>query len=167
MIPSKVERFIFMPYLEKLLAGKSREAYWSFLESVFGYLYYDCATKLDCPPSGYSKPFLYEKIHNLIKQDLFDRVICSGDVDISIEALNKEIYTELSVPCDPSGNDVYMGVELPISAVRQHPEKFPNVRRLVESDDFFMMQEYNNVKAYYEKLRRRILDEEDSDDLFD
>ena len=48
MIPSKVERFIFMPYLEKLLAGKGREAYWSFLESVFGYLYYDCATNLDC-----------------------------------------------------------------------------------------------------------------------
>ena len=119
------------------------------------------------PPSGYSKPFLYEKIHNLIKPDLFDRVVCSGDVDISIEALNKEIYTELCVPCDPSGNDVYMGVELPISAVRQHPEKFPNVRRWVESDDFFMMQEYNNVKAYYEKLRRRIQDEEDSDDLFD
>ena len=44
MIPNKVERFIFMPYLEKLLAGKGREAYWSFLESVFGYLYYDCAT---------------------------------------------------------------------------------------------------------------------------
>ncbi len=81
--------------------------------------------------------------------------------------MNKEIYTELCVPCDPSGNDVYMGVELPISAVRQHPEKFPNVRRWVESDDFFMMQEYNNVKAYYEKLRRRIRDEEDSDDLFD
>ena len=94
-------------------------------------------------------------------------MVYSGDVDISIEALNKEISTELCVPCDPSGNDVYMGVELPISAVRQHPEKFPNVRRLVESDDFFMMQEYNNVKAYYEKLRRRIQDEEDSDDLFD
>jgi hypothetical protein len=30
-----------------------------------------------------------------------------------------------------------------------------------------MMQEYNNVKGYYEKLRRRIQDEEDSDDLFD
>ena len=27
MIPSKVERVIFMPYLEKLLAGKGREAY--------------------------------------------------------------------------------------------------------------------------------------------
>ena len=27
-----------------------------------------------------------------------------------------------------------------------------------------MMQEYNNVKGYYEKLRRRIQDEEDSDD---
>ena len=60
-----------------------------------------------------------------------------------------------------------MGVEFPISAVRQHPEKFTNVRRWVESDVFFIMQEYNNVKAYYEKLRRRIQDEEDSDDLFD
>ena len=66
-----------------------------------------------------------------------------------------------------TGTDVYMGVELPISDVRQHPEKFPNVKRLVESDDFFMMQEYNNVKTYYEKLLRRIQDEEDSDDLFD
>ena len=167
MIPSKVERFIFMPYLEKLLAGKGREAYWSFLESVFGYLYYDCDTNLDCPPSGYSKPFLYEKIHNLIKPDLFDRVVCSGDANVPIQALNKEIYTELCVPCDPTETDVYMGVELPISAVRQHPEKFTNVRRWVESDDFFMMQEYNKVKAYYEKLRRRIQDEDDSDDLFD
>ena len=59
------------------------------------------------------------------------------------------------------------GVDDLISAVRHHPEKFTNVRRWVESDDFFMMQEYNNVKAYYEKLRRRIQDEEDSDDLFD
>ena len=98
---------------------------------------------------------------------MFDRISCTGEVDISIEALNKEIYTELCVPCDPTGTDVYMRVELPISAVRQHPEKFTNVRRLVESDDFFMMQEYNNVKTYYEKLRRRIRDEEDSDDLFD
>ena len=69
--------------------------------------------------------------------------------------------------CFPSGNDVYMGVELPISAVRQHPEQFPNVRRLVEADDFFMMHEYNDVKAYYEKLRGRVQAEEDSDDLFD
>lgn len=92
------------------------------------------------------------------------QILCYiGIIDITVE----KIYTEFCVPCDPTGTDVYMGVELPISAVRQHPEKFQNVRRLVESDDFFMMQEYNNVKAYYEKLRRRIQDEEDSDDLFD
>ncbi len=146
MIPRKVERFIFMPYLEKLLAGKGRKAYWSFIETVFGHLYYNKATNLDCPPSGYSKPFLYEKIHNLIKSDLFDRVPCASSTDISTDALDKEIYTELCVPYDPTGSDAYMGVELPISAVRQHPEKFPNVRRWVEADDFFMMQEYNDGK---------------------
>ena len=60
-----------------------------------------------------------------------------------------------------------MSVELPISAVARFQKFPPNVRRWVEGDDFFMMLEYNNVIAYYEKLRRRIQDEEDSDDLFD
>ena len=60
-----------------------------------------------------------------------------------------------------------MGVELPISSIRQHSEMFTNERRWVEDDDFFMMQEYNNVIAHYEKLRRRIQDEEGTDDLFD
>ncbi len=35
-------------------------------------------------------------------------------------------------------------------------QKLPNVRRWVEAYDFFMMQEYNNVKANYEKPQRRI-----------
>ena len=109
MIPRKVERFIFMPYLEKLLAGKGRKAYWSFIETVFGHLYYNKATNLDCPPSGYSKPFLYEKIHNLIKSDLFDHVPCASSVDISTDAPDTEIYTELCVPYDPTGSDAYMG----------------------------------------------------------
>jgi len=44
MIPDKVERFIFLPFLDKLLTGysqKGEEEYWEFLEDQYPYLNYE------------------------------------------------------------------------------------------------------------------------------
>ena len=164
MIPNKVERFIFMPYLKKLLNGKGIEAYWLFLEYVFGELLcYDDAGYLICSPNS----FLWTKITNLIDQDSMDLASYTNHPSIISEAVIEEIHRELSNPLDHDvieGHHIY---HLQISVIRRQPERFPKVRQMMEKDVFFIMQEYNSVKAYYEKLRRRIQDEEDSDDLFD
>lgn len=44
MIPDKVERFIFLPFLEKLLTGysqKGEDEYWEFLENQYPFLNYE------------------------------------------------------------------------------------------------------------------------------
>lgn len=44
MIPEKIERFIFLPFLEKLLtscAEKGTDEYWEFLEQIYPYLNYE------------------------------------------------------------------------------------------------------------------------------
>lgn len=44
MIPEKIERFVFLPYLEKLIADcseKGADEYWEFLERMYPYLTYE------------------------------------------------------------------------------------------------------------------------------
>ena len=152
-----------MPYLEKLLNGKGIEAYWLFLEYVFGELCYDDAGYLICTPNS----FLYLKITNIIDQDSLDLASYTNHPSIISEAVIEEIHRELSNPLDHDvieGHHIY---HLQISVIHQQPERFPNVKQMMEEDVFFMMQEYNVMKAYHEKLRRMIQDEEESDDLFD
>ncbi len=47
MIADKVERYIFLPYLDELIAEceKHDDAYWEFLERLYPYLYYEYGTK--------------------------------------------------------------------------------------------------------------------------
>ena len=67
MIPEKIERFIFLPFLERLMQECNKngeaEAYWEFLENQYPALYY---TEGETGDSYYNEPqsFLYGKIVN-------------------------------------------------------------------------------------------------------
>jgi len=67
MIPEKIERFIFLPFLENLILECNKngedEAYWEFLENQYPALYY---TEGETGDSYYNDPqsFLYERIVN-------------------------------------------------------------------------------------------------------
>lgn len=67
MIPEKIERFIFLPFLEELLKECNKngedEAYWEFLDSQYPALYY---TEGETGDSYYNDPqsFLYGKLIN-------------------------------------------------------------------------------------------------------
>ena len=44
MIPQKIERFIFLPFLEKLISGFEKEGkdeYWEFLKTIYPVLYFE------------------------------------------------------------------------------------------------------------------------------
>lgn len=65
MIPAKVERFIFLPFLESLMADCSKagddEEYWEFLESMYPALYYEEGETGDSYPNE-PQSFLYQSI---------------------------------------------------------------------------------------------------------
>ena len=65
MIPAKVERFIFLPFLESLMADCSKagddEEYWEFLERMYPALYYEEGETGDSYPNE-PQPFLYQSI---------------------------------------------------------------------------------------------------------
>lgn len=61
MIPEKVERFIFMPFLEKLFKGDGIDAYWDFLEKTYDQLFYEEGDVGDLCRNE-PRSFLYSKI---------------------------------------------------------------------------------------------------------
>lgn len=65
MIPAKVERFIFLPFLESLIADCSKagddEEYWEFLERMYPALYYEEGETGDSYPNE-PQSFLYQSI---------------------------------------------------------------------------------------------------------
>ena len=65
MIPAKVERFIFLPFLESLMSDCSKagddEEYWEFLERMYPALYYEEGETGDSYPNE-PQSFLYQSI---------------------------------------------------------------------------------------------------------
>lgn len=78
MIPAKVERFIFLPFLESLMADCSKagddEEYWEFLERMYPALYYEEGETGDSYPNE-PQSFLYQSI---VKEKLLE---AASDLD--------------------------------------------------------------------------------------
>ncbi len=77
MIPEKVERYIFLPYLKQMIdecqtAGEDEE-YWEFLEKQYPYLYHE---KGEVGESNYNEPksFIYKFLVDAKDLDLYESV---------------------------------------------------------------------------------------------
>lgn len=58
-------------------------------------------------------------------------------------------------------------ITIDISELRKNPHRYIVLRNHMELPEFPILQEYNNVKQYYEMLKKRTQLEIESDDLFD
>ena len=87
MIPEKIERFIFLPFLEKLIAdcvgSNADDEYWEFLERIYPSLYYEEGT------TG-------ESVFNEAQSFLYQEIIQTKDLkeadDLDNHEWPKEIY---------------------------------------------------------------------------
>ena len=75
MIPEKTERFIFLPFLEGLIAncGKKNDEYWEFLERIYPVIYHEDGLTGESHFNAASS-FIYKKI---IKEMSLDCVLDS------------------------------------------------------------------------------------------
>lgn len=198
MVTEKVERYIFLPYLEKLISDcdnhsvDKMEGYWEFLSKQYPTLHYnsfsyDYAAYACSYYSNEPKSFLYRKIINgkklTTEHDFdalswpeqvtdFDRIswvsVCtkrygvsdSDDSDIT-EYYDEEIVEEDEVPIEYSEEfwdpeTVGYTYFIDIDNIRESPKMYVEIKEFMESPQFPLMQEYNNVNKYYRELKSRI-----------
>ena len=58
-------------------------------------------------------------------------------------------------------------IEIEIYQLRHNPSKYAVLRSFMEQADFPLLEEYQNIKGYYNELQSTVQREDDSDDLFD
>ncbi len=206
MIPEKIERFIFLPYLEKLFtdcSGNGTDEYWEFLERIYPCLTYEEGSTGESFLNE-AESFLYRCI---IREKSIEAV---SDIDeygwpsqiydlptkVWVEAYSEfleyrtydkypdpesipehlldstSIVEEDELPykySDYFGRPEQTGltITIDISELRKNPHRYIVLRNHMELPEFPILQEYNNVKQYYEMLKKRTQLEIESDDLFD
>lgn len=207
MIPEKVERFIFLPYLQRLLSkcseGGVENEYWRFLEIQYPYLYHE---EGDVGDSNYNEPqsFLYKFIvaaKDLELYNALDLIEWPSQINelptrtwVSAyrEFTDSEAYEKYPIPesipeKELDDKDVvaeddlpyqyasYFGtpdpvgwtVEIEIYELQKHPAKYDLIRSFMEADEFPLVEEFSQVKKYYEELNKKTEREKASKSLFD
>ena len=207
MIPEKVERYIFLPFLEELFTtcdsvGKDG-AYWKFLEEQYPAIYYE---------SGNTGESYFNEAQSFLYQTIVREKALGPSVELDDLTWPVEVYdlparnwvrvyrafmepdayirnpdpenirlddlaeTEL-VPQDelryqyedyfgipePEG----MTVEIEIYELQKNPKRYEKLRKFMEGSAFPLVEEFGNVRAYYNELKIRTQKEQDSDALFD
>ncbi|MCW6662745.1 NACHT domain-containing protein [Aerococcaceae bacterium NML190073] len=207
MIPEKVERFIFLPYLDRYITRINQNGtdaeYWEFLESMYPVIYYEEGNAGECYFNE-AESFLYKQIvnaksleasvgidhHDWPKQiyELPTKTWVSVyNVFLEYSAYNEypdpnlipdKILDETSIVVIdelPYKYSDYFGepdtegitIEIDICELRKNPHRYSVLRSHMEQPGFPLLEEFRNLKKYYEELKSRTQREEESDDLFD
>jgi hypothetical protein len=206
MIPEKIERFVFLPYLEELIKSckeKRNDEYWEFLEKMYPYLVYEegntgesffneaesflyrciirekhleAASHIDdygWPKQIYDLPtkIWVEAYSEFLEYGAYDKYPDPESIPENILE-STSIVGEDELPyryTDYFGQPEQEGltVEIDIYELRKNPHRYIALRRHMEQPEFPILREYQNVKEYYDILKKRTQLEIESDDLFD
>lgn len=207
MIPEKIERYIFFPYLQDMLkkcsAAGNDEEYWAFLEDQYPALYYQEGENGESYFNE-AQSFLYKAIIKAKSLDSFQdfddlswpKQIYDLPTRYSVKAyeyfLDTDVYSEIQNPDQitdaqmedttyifedelPYQYESLFGkpdqtgstIEIEIYQLRHNPSKYAALRRFMEQPGFPLLEEFQNIKEYYNELQSMVQKEDDSDDLFD
>ncbi|MDR1532434.1 MAG: NACHT domain-containing protein [Clostridiales bacterium] len=181
IIQPKVEQFIFVPFLTDLFARcDAKEGYWTFLEEMYPYIYYNHGEVDESPcndPQSYILEFILRLIdykHTLTPDDLpfyeelVDEEVAEDTAPLLVEKRDSDgnvveaavvqwPYYDLEegeYPPDPEV--IGYKLELDIEAVRQEPDKYAELLKILNDDSFIFKAEYNAGRAYLESLKGEI-----------
>ena len=184
MIPDKMDEYVFEPFLEDLFKRcEEDEGYRTFLREMYPVLYYD---RGESGEDSVNEPesFLY---NFLIQKERIAGILTSEDLPDDEEFLTREwVYlderyedpdidtdglVELDeVPyeykCEYGDPDVVgWNYEIDVDTIFSSPGRYAGLIETLEDDYFPLKEEYNEVRAYLDRLREN--KENPGDDLFD
>lgn len=192
MIPSRIDRYIFLPHL-KVLWDKcdAENGYWTFLDEMYPTIFAQEGDPGECyenDPESYLYNFIVNETLHRHNGELYnlrwpdDVNYCGRKEWVSIE--NGEYWkdgkhyartkvVEMSevddVYCEMHGEPEIEGVswEIQISELLRRRDFFHEVITFMEDDDFPLKKEYNEMRKFTEWLDKTINEKPSSDDWFD
>lgn len=192
MIPSRIDRYIFLPFLKQLWTKCDNEdGYWTFLDEMYPTVYAQEGNPGDCyenDPTSYLFNFIVNEslrrhngeLYNIRWPSAID--YCDRKEWVSIE---KERYyqdgkcrsfTEIvelddvdDEYIDEYGEPELEGVSwtIEISDLLRQREFFKELIFFMENDTFPLKKEYNEMREFTEQLDKSINEKPSSDDWFD
>ena len=192
MIPNRIDRYIFLPFLKNLWEQcDAKDGYWTFLYEMYSRIYAQEGNPGDLyenAPESYLYNFIVNETLHRHNGELYnvkwpdDIDYCSRKEWVSIEKgefmrdgkryVRNEIVEldEVDVEyIDEHGEPEIEGVswEIDVSEIRRRSDFFAQLIAFMEDDSFPLKKEYNEMRQFTEWLDKTINEKPSSDDWFD
>ena len=192
MIPDRIDRYIFLPFLNNLWARCDADnGYWTFLKEMYPTIFAqegEPGEFYENDPESYLYNFIVNEtlhrhngeLYNVKWPDVIDycnrkewvsilkeHVLADGEMryyseTMELDDVDDEYIYENGEP-DLEG----ISWEIEISELLKRPDKFQELIVFMESDDFPLKKEYNEMRKFTEWLDKTINSKPSSDDWFD
>ena len=179
MIPEKVEEYIFMPFLDRVIGHcEENEGYWTYLEMMYPEIYYGeengiCTIDAQDPKSfigAFISELLNISWHRGVTQALpfyeeflMNKLVVLEETNgemVDVDEVDQEYIDEYGLP-----DIVATSYMFSISALRENPELYSEMINILEQENFPVREEYEVLKKYRSDLHSQY--DGDSEDLFD
>lgn len=155
MIPKRIERFILLPYLKKLLKKCDTEnGYWTFLELIYPSfsLFENSASKSVSPACSTICDFV---LHYIIFKPLAEQNLQNPSRNPDKELLLK-LGMNYSDILDVPQNDIgFFGYPINIVYILQNKSKYQELLNFLDNDEFTFKKEYNKLIEYTKHLENK------------
>lgn len=179
MIPEKVEEYIFMPYLDKLIESCEKgDDYWTYLETMYPKIYYGVEngiTSMDSEdPRSFIGGFIARHLDVAWKQSYIGRIpryeeflenqlvaLENGNDElVDLDEVDRDYIDEYGVP-----EIVAYSYMFDIKTIRENPDTFKEMIDVLLKEDFPPMEEYRALIKYRAELHGKYDDEPEN--IFD
>ncbi len=179
MIPEKVEEYIFMPYLDKLIESCEKgDDYWTYLETMYPRIYYGVEngiTSMDSEdPRSFICGFIARHLDVAWKQSYIGRIpryeeflenqlvaLENGNDElVDLDEVDQDYIDEYGVP-----EIVAYSYMFDIKTIRENPDAFKEMIDVLLKEDFPPMEEYRALIKYRAELHGKYDDEPEN--IFD
>ena len=180
LIPNKVEEYIFLPFLERLVKDcENGDGYWTFLQIMHPSIYRDKGdtdSYADNTPSSFLFNFMATKhsFKGYVCEDFLcdERFLTNEYVRVFTEDETWETCEYEEAISSYSADDiddtiVGRSYEIPIKYIVQHKDEFQDIIEEMESKYFSLYEEYQGTLEYYIELKDRCDKSINSASLFD
>lgn len=192
MIPDRIDRYVFLPFLKDLWKKCDADnGYWTFLYEMYSRIYAQEDEPGECyenDPESYLYNFIVNEtlhrhngeLYNVQWPDVIDycnrkewvsietnRYMRDGRQYVSTEVVELDDVDDEYI--DMHGEPEIEGVswEIEISEILRRNDFFSELIEFMESDDFPLKKEYNEMRKFTEHLDKTINSKPSSDDWFD
>ncbi len=197
MIPQKIDRFVFTPYLKELW-GKCDvgDGYWTFLERIYPSIC-SCTGEVEEWTENIPEEYFYDFIvnenllrHNHELDDIdwpnsaddfkedharipVERIFIGKNMETTaVITTNSWRFTEFLESVSEDYEVDYCGAkwDFDIKKIRENKTKYESLIKLMEKDDFPLKKEYNQMRKYSKEFFAqfdKMKNGIDSDDWFD